>query len=50
VELAAPADPAADVGNELVLKAAAVEALEDHLAQLQKQHLPLGDGRGLLNL
>ena len=50
VELAAPADPAADVGNELVLKAAAVEALEDHLAQLQKQHLPLGDGWGLLNL
>ena len=29
---------AADVAHQLILKAAAVQALEHHLAQLQKQH------------
>ena len=39
VEAAVVLEPAADVGIELVLEAPAVEALEDHLAQLQQNDL-----------
>ena len=38
LELAEAADPAADVAHEFHFKAAAVQALEDHLAQLAKDH------------
>ena len=37
-ELAQIVQPAVDVGLELVLKAAAVQALEDHLPQLEEDH------------
>ena len=38
-EAAAAGQAAADVAGQLVLKGAAVEALEDHLAQLQQNNL-----------
>ena len=40
LEAAAGADAAADVGQQLVLKALAVQSLQHHLAQLQQQDLP----------
>ena len=39
MEAAVVLEAAADVGIELVLEAPAVEALEDHLAQLQQNDL-----------
>ena len=39
LEAAAGLHPAADIAHQLILKAAAVQALQHHLAQLQKQDL-----------
>ena len=41
LEAAAGLHPAADVADQLILKAAAVQALQHHLAQLQQQHFVL---------
>ena len=37
-ELAQVVQPAVDIGLQLILKAAAVQALEDHLPQLEEDH------------